>query len=186
MANKIKYGLSNVYYAKLTEGATPTWGTPVAIPGAVSMTLDQKGEQTDFYADNMVYWTGVSNNGYEGSLEIALIPDSFKTDILGIVTEEATGLAYELANVQPAKFALMFQFEGDEAATRHVVYNVTPTRPSQGGQTTEANITPQTETINISAAPIVVGGKRLVKGSMAATAAGYANFFSAVVTPAAE
>ena len=56
MANKIKYGLKNVYYAKITEGTggTITYGTPVAIPGAVSMSLDAQGEISKFYADNIV------------------------------------------------------------------------------------------------------------------------------------
>ena len=40
MANKVKFGLSNCYYAKVT---TTDPATPVAIHDAVHLSLDQKG-----------------------------------------------------------------------------------------------------------------------------------------------
>ena len=45
MANKVKYGLSNCYYAVLDE-TTGTYGTPVAMPGAVNLSLDQEAKPT--------------------------------------------------------------------------------------------------------------------------------------------
>ena len=52
--NKVKFGLSNVHIAKITEedGAI-TYGTPFAMPGAVSLSADPEGETTPFYADNI-------------------------------------------------------------------------------------------------------------------------------------
>ena len=51
--NKVKFGLRNCYYAKATMGASGdiTFGTPVAMPGAVSLSLDPEGESENFYAD---------------------------------------------------------------------------------------------------------------------------------------
>ena len=114
MANKIKYGLKNVYYAVATiaSDGSATYDTPVAIPGAVSLSLEPQGENTPFYADNIAYWIGVANNGYEGDLEIARVPDSFKTDVLGYKTS-GNGLYVEDANAGAIHFALLFQFEGD-------------------------------------------------------------------------
>ena len=86
MANKVKYGLKNVYFAKATidpSTQTATYGTPIRWPGAVSLSMDAEGESTKFRADNVDYWVGQSNNGYSGDFESALIPDAFRTEILG-------------------------------------------------------------------------------------------------------
>ena len=91
--NKVKFGLKNCHYALATldsETGTVTFGTPVAIPGAVNLSLDPEGDTEPFYADDMVYYTTVANNGYSGDLEIALIPDSFRKDVLK-ETEDTNG-----------------------------------------------------------------------------------------------
>lgn len=190
MANKIKYGLKNVYYAVATIAAdgSATYDTPVAFPGAVSLSLDPQGETTPFYADNIVYWTGVSNTGYEGDLEIARVIDSFKTDILGYI-ETGNGLFAEDANAGAVHFALMFQFEGDEKATRHVMYNCVATRPAASGNTKEESVDPQTESVTITATSIYVSAldTDIVKSETNATtaAAVYDAWFEAVTLPTA-
>ena len=50
--NKILYGLKNCYYAKKTGS---TYGTPVALPGAVSIDLTASGDSSTFYADDIAY-----------------------------------------------------------------------------------------------------------------------------------
>lgn len=50
MANKVKYGISNVHYAPVTSSG---FGTPVALEGAVSLSLSAEGERSVFYADNI-------------------------------------------------------------------------------------------------------------------------------------
>ena len=81
--NKIKFGLANVWYARATlaEDNSATYETPVRWPGAVNLSMDPSGELVRFYADDIVYWAGEANNGYEGDFESALVPDSFKKDI---------------------------------------------------------------------------------------------------------
>lgn len=153
MANKIKYGLKSCYYAPVTavaDDGTLTYGTPVALNGAVSISLSAQGSSDPFYADNVVYWKGEANNGYEGDLELALIPDAFRVAILG-ETLDAKGFYVERSDDTQTEFALLFQFEGDENATRHCFYRCTATRAEVAGQTKEDSITPQTETITISA-----------------------------------
>lgn len=184
MANKVKFGLSNCYYAKVTSTG---YATPVAMPGAVNISLDQEGETNKFRADNIDYYVSISNNGYSGTLELALIPDTFLTDIMGEVKDSTNGLQYELSGVDPASFALLFQFEGDANAVRHVLYNCKATRPQLASQTTDATIEPVTETLNISAISraMTVGGvtKQVVKAKCTSSDSAYANFFTTVPVP---
>ena len=188
--NKIKYGLEKVHYAIATIGTdgSATYQTPVPIPGGVNLSMEPQGDTNDFYADNIVYWTGVANNGYEGDLEIARIPDSFKMDVLGYIRTEKDVLVEDV-NAAPVHFALLFQFEGDQKATRHVMYNCVATRPSASGETKGENIEPQAETISIKASSIYVStlgtGKHISKGESytSTDTTTYNGWFSAVYIP---
>lgn len=185
--NKVKFGLKSVYFAKATiaTDGSATYTTPVAWPGAVSISLDAEGESTPFRADNIDYWVGVSNNGYTGDFESALIPDAFRTDILNEVAD-SNGVFIETADTKVTQFALMFQFEGDANNIRHVLYNCTATRPSVSGQTTEDTIEPQTETLTITASSIYVPAisRNVVKGRCTAdNTSTYTSWFTAVYVP---
>ena len=153
--NKIKYGIKNCKYAVATISSTgaATYGTIKDLAGAVSISLDPQGDTNNFYADNIVYFTSVANNGYEGDLELAKVPDSFLTDCLGYVAD-GNGVLVEDANATPVHFALMFQFEGDVNAKRTVLYNCVAARPNVEGSTKEDSIEPQTETISITATTV--------------------------------
>ena len=182
--NKIKYGIKNVYYAPATIGTngSATYSTSVALPGAVNISLSQEGESSPFYADNIVYYTSISNNGYSGDLELAKIPDDFYKDILGYVAD-TSGVLVEDANAPAKHFALMFQFEGDAHAKRHVIYNCTAQRPDIAGSTKEASIEPQTETISINATSIYNAtlNKDVVKASATPTeSTAYNGWFTTV------
>jgi phi13 family phage major tail protein len=178
MSNKIKYGLKNVHYAVVSDvGGIITYGAPVAIPGAVNLTLSPRGETYEFYADDALYYGQESNNGYEGSMEIALIPDSFKTAVLGYITDTNGALIEDSAAVAK-NFALMFEFKGDKKSTRHVLYNVRPQRPNIEGSTVGANIEAKTDTLNITANPASDTG--YVKAKMEQGQVGYDTFYSAV------
>ena len=184
MANKVKYGLKNVYYAKATVDATTntaTYTTPVAWPGAVNLSLDAEGGTTKFRADNIDYWIGQSNGGYSGDFESALIPDSFRKDILGEI-EDSNGVLVEDAAAKTVYFALLFQFEGDDKNTRHVMYKCSATRPSVSGSTTDEEIEPQTETLTLTAGAIHNASidKDVVKARCGESDTPYSSWFSAV------
>ena len=185
MANKIRYGISKCYYAVAEDDGSGklTYKTPVALPGAVSLSMDASGDTNNFYADNIVYFTSSANNGYEGDLELALLPDSFRTDVLGEKLDETKGLHLEYANAETKEFALLFQFEGDQNATRHCMYRCVASRPGANGSTKEESIEPQTETITITAMPRI--DDELVKSRCGADASAYANWFTAVTEPTA-
>lgn len=163
MANKVRFGLSNVHIARFTEtNGNYIWEAPKALPGAVSMSLDAEGDQSNFYADNMAYYVVSTNNGYTGSLEMALLEDWFLEEYLGYV-KDTNGNLVEDASLQPKPFALLFQFEGDEKATKHCIYNVKPSRPGMEGETTEDSAEPATDEMEFTATPINVNGRKFVK-----------------------
>ena len=155
--NKVKYGLKNVYYAPLTfSDGVPSYATPVPIPGAVSLSLSVNGEPENFYADNGVYYVINNNMGYDGDLEIALIPESFRTGPLG-ETLDANNVLVEKSDTQLAPFALLFEFDGDQKHIRHVMYNCTASRPNVEGDTKEESVEVKTETLTIKASPLPDG-----------------------------
>ena len=182
MANKVKYGLKNVYYSVITIGtdSKEVYATPVAIPGAVSLSLDAQGDETKFYADDSIYWRAYSNQGYEGSLEMAIIPDAFKTACLGYRTDN-NGVLVESKSDNAASFALLFQFDGDDAATKHVLYSCKAQRPSVTGSTSAESLEAQTESVTVSAVPSVDGYVKASCNSTATTA--YTAWFTSVQKP---
>ena len=183
MANKVKYGLQNVYYAVATidSNNVATYGTPKPWKGAVNLSLDAEGGTTKFRADNIDYWIGQSNNGYSGDFESALIPDDFRKDILGDITD-INGIDLEDAGAKTKYFALLFQFEGDATNTRHVMYKCSATRPSVTGATTDEEIKPQTETLTLTATAIHNESlnKDIVKARCAEGETPYATWFESV------
>ena len=155
MGNKVKYNLKNVHAAKLTktDDGKYTYATPQPIPGAVSISLDAEGDSSPFYADGIVYFRSTANNGYSGDLEIALIPEWFRTDILK-ETLDKNGVLIESSKVtEMEKFALLFEFDGDVRCIRHVLYNCTASRPSIESETKEDTIEPGTEKLSLTADP---------------------------------
>ena len=183
MANKIKYNLKNVYAAILTKtGSSYSYGTPQAIPGAVSMSLDAEGDSTPFYADGIVYFRTVANNGYSGDLELALIPEWFREDVLN-ETKDNNNVFIETSDLKDTVyFALLFEFDGDQKAIRHVLYNCSASRPSITSQTKESSIEPGTETLSLTADPRDDG---LVKARTGddTTSSVYTGWYSAVYEP---
>ena len=155
MANKIKYNLKNVHAAKLTKGPDGAYKyeVPKAIPGAVSISLDAEGDYSPFYADGIVYFRSTSNNGYSGDLEIALIPEWFRTDILKEELDKNGVLVENAAIAETEKCALLFEFDGDANAIRHVLYNCSASRPSIESETKEDTIEPGTEKLSLTADP---------------------------------
>ena len=182
-SNKVKFGLKNVHYALLTDGdGTITYETPVPIPGAVSMSLAPQGETNTFYADNIAYYVSTANTGYQGDLEIAVIPDSFRKDVLGETDDETSKVLIENASAEAKPFALLYQFEGDQKASLRVLYNCSAARPNEDGSTISETKTPSTETLSITASPLA-DGKVKAKTTDTTTETVIQNWFKSVWQP---
>lgn len=184
--NKVKFNICNVHYAlqTLAEDGTVSFADPVAMPGAVSLALDANGEPSNFYADGYAYYTISNNMGYDGDLELAMVPESFRTDVLKEELDSNKVLV-ENANVETANFALLFEFDGDVKKIRHVLYNCAASRPSIESQTNEDEIEVQTETLALTATPLANGYVKAKTGDDT-TDTVYQDWYKAVYLPVAE
>jgi phage major tail protein, phi13 family len=184
--NKVKYNLKNVHWAELTDEETFEYGPVKPWPGAVSLSLSAEGDTNVFYADGIAYYTSVSNNGYTGDFESALVPDEFSEEIMKN-TADANGVQLEDANVVPKAFALLFEFDGDVKAIRRVLYNCKMTRPSIESETTQGSIEPKTESGTLTATPLLHSetGMALVQGKTTVNtkADTYSAWYNQVYTP---
>lgn len=154
-ADKVKFSIKNVHIAPmLTSGANPTWDTPIAVPGAVSLSLAPQGDVTPFYADGIVYYQSSANNGYSGDLVMALFPAEILEALWGITEGKTSKVLTEYANVEAKAFALLFEEDGDQSGTKFVLYNCTATRPNRTFNTNTETKEPQTQTITVTAAPL--------------------------------
>ena len=165
--NKVQYNLKNVHYCPITTESPLTYASAVAVPGAVSLSLAQVGELKKFYADGIPYWVGTSNNGYEGDLEIARIPDQMLQDIWGMALEETDNVIVENVNDEQKSFALMFQIDGDENDNLYCFYNCTASRPGIDAATNEESKEPKPQKLSLTIAPLADGR---IKASTSATA----------------
>lgn len=158
MADKVKFGIKNVHIFPITSyiSTVPTYGTVIDVPGAVSLSMSAQGEISKFYADNIVYYQSSANNGYEGDLVVALIPEEVYDKIYGF-SKDANGVITEDALAESKAFAMTFEEEGDQTGTKFVLYNCTATRPSRDLATIEDSKTPTTQTLTVSAAPLKNG-----------------------------
>ncbi len=185
-ANRVKFGLKNCHYAKATFAAdgSVSYAKPVPIPGAVNLSLDPEGESDSFYADDGVYYAIAANNGYSGDLEIAIIPESFATDIMH-EEEDANGVLIENKEVEPEHFALLFEFSGDQRKIRHCIYNCTAKRSGISSGTIENSKQPKTDKLALVATSIN-GGYVKAKTGTNTTDATYEGWFGNVYMPTAK
>ncbi|PGV96050.1 phage tail protein [Bacillus cereus] len=162
--NKVAFGLKNVHYATYeVQGNVVTFGAPVAMPGAVELTFEPRGDLIEFYADDMLYYSASNNQGYDGTLSIASIPEHFAIDALGEKLDEEDGVLNELADAKGKPFALLFEFDGDLKATRHIMFSCTASRPTLASKTKTSSAEPNANELKFVSSPIDINGKRMVK-----------------------
>lgn len=183
MSNKVKFNICNVHYAKVTvlETGEYTFSVPVKMPGAVSLSLDPNGEPESFYADGLEYYIIANNMGYDGDLELAMIPEDFRVQILK-ETHDANKVLVENSNSETSAFALLFEFDGDINKIRHVLYNCSAGRPKIESKTNEESREVQTETLTIKARPLPNGYVKAKTGN-ATSKKSYDSWYKTVYQP---
>lgn len=183
MANKVEFGISQLHIGTYTVGENNavTLGTPYHQKGAVSFSPEEKSEQNNFYADNIVYWSGYSGGSIEGDLEVAMFDDDFKTQFLGYVTLTNGGLA-NVKNATKPNVYIAFQVEGDAEARRVILYNCALGAITREYNTIEESKEPATETLSVTCTGDNATG--VTKAVFKPSDTGYATLFTAPTAPA--
>jgi len=157
MGNKVSFGLTNVYYSKIVKtGDDEVYQNPVRLYGAQELSSEVIGGSERIYADDSVIATLIQNAGRNITLKLTEIDEDFKTNILGYL-KLSNGNLVEVTNSKIEKFALGFEFQGDNEARRVWFYrcSVSPINEAtkSKGESAEANCI----TLNILAEPVQVG-----------------------------
>lgn len=189
MANKIFYGIENVYYSVVTETLTggawsESYATPVALTGAVGITLPAGQETVNFAADNdNNYFTQHIFSGYTGgTLELRTLDDDFRVAVFGN-TRDTNNILQEKIDDKPKFIALLFQFEGDETKTRHCLYRVSVGRPDVSSNTKTNTIPEVTLSLPLEASGRLSDGLVKTHADETVNATQYATWFTAVYQP---
>lgn len=159
--NKVRFNLKNVHYAPIDQDddGNITFGTPIHIPGAVSLTLSRQSSEVKFNADGVLYYASYANEGYSGTLSIALLPDHFRKTILQEKEDETDKVLVEYANVETKPFALLYEVEGDQRGSRRLFYYCKAGVPGEDadGQTLK---NPKAESFDLTVTPLADGRTR--------------------------
>lgn len=181
-SNKVYFGFSDLYIGTYTvnEGGVVTMGEPYRQKGAVGFSPEENTDKSDFYADNIPYYTTYASGTYEGDLEVAKFDDAFRTQFLGYVTLDDGGLAQIKGATKPNIY-IMFEVQGDVQARRVIFYNGTLGSISREYSTIEENAEPVTETIAVT----FVGDNKtgITKVTYNKGDTGYATLFTAPPAP---
>lgn len=184
--DKILYGLSEVHYAIATETVgsdgkiTTTYGDVKPWKGAVSLSADAQGQNDNFYADDYAYAALENSTGYDGTLEMANVPDDVLVDVFNFI-QPTEGGVLESANAKTNYIALMFKFDGDANGRKHVFYRVRLGRPAVAGNTKTESVDPKTQSLSLKATPRADDG--YIKWHVSKDDTAYANFFNSVTIP---
>lgn len=184
MANKVEFGISNLHVGTYTENnGTVTLGTPYHQKGAVSFSPEEQSEATNFYADDIIYWSGYSGGTFKGDLEVALFDDEFKSQFLGYKALKNGGLANVKNATKPSVY-IAFEVKGDALKRRVIMYNC-----SLGGITREYNTIEENKEPTTEKLAATVTGDNNTGVSMATFKpddAGYDTLFTAPAAPELE
>ena len=185
MANKVNWGLAASAWGKITVDANgnDVYGTPTMFLGDRQVNWDPAGDLVKVFADGTVIYTGRQNSGYTGSMELTNMDDDFAAWVLS-ESVDSKNVQYEEKEPTVNRFYLLWEWVQDQKNTRHVMYNITASRPSMSATTAGDNDTKtaQYRTVNLTAIPRADG---VVKAStrVDVDSTTWTNWFNACYVP---
>ena len=183
MANKITFGLRNVHYALATnDGESWTFATPKELIGAQEFSTEMVGGTSQVYADDKIFHTLVSNSGAIITLKLTELSDEFKKDIFGYVEDSNKNLI-EFTNAEVKTFALGYEIQGDSKARRVWYFLCTATPVGQSTKSKADSIEANSVSLTITARPIEINDKEVLRVIASKGDTNYENFFKTVTLP---
>ena len=181
MPNKVEFGISNLHVGTYVDNnGTITLGTPYHQKGSVSFSPEEKSDSSNFYADNIAYYSTFSGGSIEGDLEVAMFDDDFKTQFLGYVALTDGGLA-NVKNATKPNVYIAFQVEGDVESRKVILYNCALGATTREYSTIEESKEPTTETIPVTCTGVAGNGVTMAVYKPGDT--GYADLFTSPSAP---
>lgn len=183
--NKVKFGLSNFHVAPITsttEAGVPTYGTPIKVPGSVSISLSKEVAKSIFYADNGAYYSLRNNRGYTGSYELAKVLAVILETIFGQKRSDE-GILVENQNDSFLECAIMFEIDGDVKPTRYCLPRVALEKPDINATTVGENKEVQTESLDVTIMPRLDTGDISYRADADTQTETYNSFYQSVPTP---
>lgn len=180
--NKVEFGTEMFHigtYSVSPEGVV-TLSKPVHVPGMRALALESDSEESDFFADNVKYYSDFTDNGLKGDLKMALFPDSFKTAFLNYKAMADGGIA-QVKGMPGKSVYFAFQGHGDKEKRRHLFLNASLGAIKREHKTLEGKKDVEEETLPIT----VVGDNAsgIVKITYSEGDSGYANVFTNPTIP---
>ncbi len=183
--NKVNWGLAKSAWGTITVDVNghDVYGTPHMFLGDRQVNFDPAGDLVKVFADGTVIYVGKENSGYTGSLELTNMDEEFAAWALS-ESVDSNNVQYEVKEPVVNRIYLMFEWVQDNKNTRHIMYNVTVSRPAMSATTAGDNDskTAQYRTVNLTAIPREDG---IVKAStrVDVNSTVYENWFSAAYVP---
>lgn len=185
MPNKVNWGLALSAWGKITVDANgnDVYGTPIMFLGDRQVNFSPAGDLVKVFADGTVIYVGKENSGYTGSLELTNMDDEFAKWALSEEVD-SKNVQYEIKEPVVNRIYLLWEWVQDTKNTRHIMYNVTVSRPDQNATTAGDgdSKTAQYQTVNLTAIPRADGIVK-AKTRVDVDSTTYNNWFNAAYVP---
>ena len=183
---KVNFNIKKLQFSKITavsEAGVPTYGTPILLPGTVSLTFDNDQTSDPFYADGEAYFTPAGASSYTGTLENALFSKEVLKEIYNYV-EDKNGNLLETTDA-PFEFGMQFACDSDDGDVYFTYYRVSSNKPGLNLQTSESSATINPQSVSLTASPVTLadGATKVVKGFATKEASNYSTYFTAITLP---
>lgn len=186
MPNKVMWGLAKSAWGKITVDAqgNDVYGPPIPFLGNRQVNFTPAGDLVKVFADGTIIFVGKENSGYTGSLELTNMDDEFAKWALSEEVD-SKNVQYEIKEPTVNRIYLMWEWVQDSKNTRHIMYNITVSRPDSNATTAGDgdSKTAQYQTVNLTAIPREDGIVK-AKTRIDVDETTYTNWFNAAYVPA--